>query len=166
MIYFKNINLVNGFLQNVLINKEKSENISGWGGLPSKIYLKNSTKLYQNTQEIIEELKERELLFEVIEFQGPFCTEPKSHGFILNDTRLNTLLSAGEVIIDYQTNKHALLTLNQACDLLNISRPTLYKLMSNGELDYLEIFGKKRIQVNEIMRYISMKSVKGKPQNN
>ena len=163
MIYFKNINLVNGFLQNVLINKEKSENISGWGGLPSKIYLKNSTKLYQNTQEIIEELKERDLLYEVIEFQGPFCTEPMSHGFILNETRLNMLLSAGEDIINYHTNKNALLTLNQACELLNISRPTLYKLMTNGDLIYLEIFGKKRIQVNEIMRFISEKSQKKKP---
>lgn len=162
MIYFKDINLVRGFLQTVLINNEKSENINGWGGLPSKIYLKNSTKLYHNTQEIIDELKERELLFEVIEFQGPFCTEPKSHGFILNYTRLNALLSAGEDLIDFQTNKHALLTLNQACDLLNISRPTLYKLMSNGDLVYLEIFGKKRIQVNEIMRFISEKSQKKK----
>lgn len=39
----------------------------------------------------------------------------------------------------------ALLTINQACVYLNLSRSTLYRLMRSGELGYITVAGRRRI---------------------
>ena len=158
MIYFKNIELVHGFLITKLINKEKSDNIDGWLGQPSSIYLKNSSKEFKSVQEIIDELISMNLLHEIIEFTGPFCTDPKSHGYILSYSQIKVYLDNKEDFLNYQINNYRLLTVNQACEFLNISRPTLYKLIKDGEIKDIEIMGKKRIQVIELMNYISNNS--------
>ena len=158
MIYFKNIHLVHGFLEIMLINKEKSDNIDGWLGQPSTIYLKNSSKEFKSVQEIIDELISMNLLHEIIEFQGPFCTDPLSHGFILDYSQIKVFLNNEEDFLNYQLNNYKLMTINQTCEFLNISRPTLYKLIRDGEIKYMEILGKKRIQVIEVMNYISNNS--------
>jgi hypothetical protein len=93
MIYFKNINLVKGFIDEVLVKKEKSSNVSGWVGLPVIIYLKNSSKEFHSIEEIIRELKIMNFLHEIIEFQEPCCSEPESKGFVLNNTQIQKLLS-------------------------------------------------------------------------
>jgi len=160
MIYFKNIDVVKGFLGTMLINKEKSDNIHGWLGQPSSIYLKNSSKEFKSVQEVIDELILMNLLHEIIEFTGPFCTEPKSHGYILHYSQIKVLLNNKEDFLNYQINNYKLLTINQACEFLSISRPTLYKLIKDEEIKDIEILGKKRIQVIELMNYISTKNIK------
>jgi excisionase family DNA binding protein len=159
MIYFKSIKLVHGFLITKLINKEKSDNIDGWLGQPSRIYLKNSSKEFKSVQEIIDELISMYLLHEIIEFTGPFCTDPKSHGYILSYSQIKVYLDNKEDFLNYQINNYRLLTVNQACEFLNISRPTLYKLIKDGEIKDIEIMGKKRIQVIDLMNYISTKNM-------
>ena len=158
MIYFKNINVVRGFLGTMLINKEKSDNFDEWLGQPTSIYLKNSSKEFKSVQEVIDELISTNLLNEIIEFQGPFCTDPQSHGFILNYSQIKVFLNNKEDFLNYQLNNYRLLTINQACEFLNISRPTLYKLLKEGAIKDMDILGKKRIQVIELMKFISNNS--------
>ena len=157
MIYLKNINLVRGFIHKELVDDDKSVNINEWDipQLPTKIYFKHSSKEFHSNDEILEELKRMELLHEVIEFQGMGFTEPQSHGFILHFTRIKKLLAGNPEFIENDVLYEKPMTLNQACEFLSISRPTLYKLIENREIKSIEILGKKRIQLFELINYIS-----------
>ncbi len=157
MIYFKNISLVKGFIHKELVDKDKSVNINEWDipQMPTKIYFKHSSKEFHSNDEILEELKIMELLHEIIEFQGSCFTEPKSHGFILHFSRIKKLLSGKPEFLENDALYQKPMTLNQACEFLSISRPTLYKLIENREIKSIEILGKKRIQLFELINYIS-----------
>ena len=157
MIYLKNINLVRGFIHKELLDDDKSVNINEWDipQLPTKIYFKHSSKEFHSNDEILEELKRMELLYEIIEFQGSCFTEPKSHGFILHFSRIKKLLSGKPEFLENDALYQKPMTLNQACEFLSISRPTLYKLIENREITSIEILGKKRIQLFELINYIS-----------
>ena len=157
MIYLKNINLVRGFIHKELVDDDKSVNINEWDipQLPTKIYFKHSSKEFHSNDEILEELKRMELLYEIIEFQGSCFTEPKSHGFILHFSRIKKLLSGKPEFLENDALYQKPMTLNQACEFLSISRPTLYKLIENREITSIEILGKKRIQLFELINYIS-----------
>jgi excisionase family DNA binding protein len=157
MIYFENINIVIGFIHKELVDADKSVNINEWVVLkqPTKIYLKHSSKEFHSNDEIIEELKRMELLHEITEFQGVYFTEPKSHGFILHYSRIKKLLSGKPEFIENDVLYEKPMTINQACEFLSISRPTLYRLIEKREINSIEILGKKRIQLLELINYIS-----------
>lgn len=155
MIYLKDKELVRIFIVNHLMNHEKSSNWYGMFGLLPSIYLKNSPKEYHNFDEVINELIKTRFLYEVIEFEKKFSDKPKSLGFILHYSDIQTILNNKEDFVNYQINNYRLLTINQSCEFLNISRPTLYKLIRNGEIVHVEILGKKRIQVIQLLNYIS-----------
>jgi excisionase family DNA binding protein len=118
-----------------------------------KIYLKNSVKEYHSSDEVITELKEYGLLYEIQEWEG-LGREPKTKGYILYYTQLMRLLNKEEEHLMNDINIYKMLTINQVCDFLNLSRPTIYKLLSTGNLPYIELFGQKRIQVLEVLKYI------------
>jgi len=162
MIYFENIDLVRGFIHKELVDNDKSVNISEWNipQQPTKIYFKHSSKEFHCNDEIFEELKRMELLHEIIEFQGVYFTEPKSHGFILHYSRIKKLLSGKPEFIENDVLYEKPMTLNQACEFLSISRPTLYKLIEKREIKSIEILGKKRIQFFELINYISQNNSK------
>ena len=162
MIYFENIDLVRGFIHKELVDENKSVNINEWDipQMPTKIYFKHSSKEFHCNDEIFEELKRMELLHEIIEFQGVYFTEPKSHGFILHYSRIKKLLSGKPEFIENDVLYEKPMTLNQACEFLSISRPTLYKLIEKREIKSIEILGKKRIQFFELINYISQNNSK------
>ena len=157
MIYFKNINVVRGFIHKELVDEDKSVNIGEWiiPQKPTKIFLKNSSHAFGSNEELIEEFKRMELLHEVIEFKGMGFTEPQSHGFILHYSKIKKLLSGKPEFIENDVLYKKPMTLNQACEFLSISRPTLYKLIENGEIKSIEILGKKRIQLSELINFVS-----------
>ncbi len=162
MIYFKKIEWVRGFIHQQLVNEDKSVNVDEWKVVqkPTKIYLKHSSKEFHSNDEVIEEFKRMELLHEIIEFQGACFTEPKSHGFILHFSRIKKLLSGNPEFIENDVLYEKPMTLNQACDFLSISRPTIYNLIKIGEIKSIEIFGSKRIQLCELINYIAQKKNK------
>ncbi len=157
MIYFKKIDWIRGFIHKELVDESRSVNINEWEALhqPTRIFLKNSSKEFHSNQEIIEELKRMELLHEIIEFQGVNFTNPQSHGFILNVSRIKKILKGESEFLENDVLYKKPLTLNQACEFLSVSRPTLYKLMENNEIKYIEILGKRRIQIYELINYIA-----------
>lgn len=48
---------------------------------------------------------------------------------------------------------HAELTTQQAADMLNVSRPTLVRLLEEGRLTYQKPGRHRRIRFEEVMRY-------------
>jgi excisionase family DNA binding protein len=156
MIHFENIKLVNEFIREFLIDKEKSTLSFGMFGVPDVLYLKTSSKEFTKVDDIINELKRLGLLYEITEFNSAFYTQPQIIGYILNYSQIKMFMAGEEDFLNNQIYINKLLTINQACEFLNITRPTLYKLIKNNEIKPLELFGKKRIQVVEILNYISL----------
>ena len=57
--------------------------------------------------------------------------------------------------------QYRLLSFTQASQFLNISRPTLYRLIKDGKIPVVEIFNKsKRIQMKDLLNYIESMKMK------
>ncbi|HOW08322.1 MAG TPA: helix-turn-helix domain-containing protein [Bacteroidales bacterium] len=121
--------------------------------MQDKIYLKNSVKEYHSIDEVLSDLKKHGLFHEIKEWEG-LGREPKTIGYILFYTQLMRLLNKEEEHLSNDINVYKMLTINQVCDFLNLSRPTVYKLLSTGDLPYIELLGQKRIQLLEVLKYI------------
>jgi excisionase family DNA binding protein len=48
-----------------------------------------------------------------------------------------------------------LLTVNESAAVLSVSRDTIYRLMKSGEIRYHVVAGDRRIQQEELERYLS-----------
>lgn len=159
MRYFANINLLRGFLSRFVYNNKKTKEYF-FHSLQDKIYLKNSVKEYHATDEVISELKQCGLLHEIIEYKGIIDTDSKSLGYILDYSSLMRFISREDEPLSNDINMYKMLTINQACDLLNLSRPTVYKLLRTDELKHVEILGQKRIQLKDLLNFIQEKTSK------
>lgn len=160
MRYFANINLLKGFLSRFVYNKKKTKE-HFFSFMQDEIYLKNSVKKYQSTDEVIKELKQCGLLHEIVEYKGIIDTDSKSLGYILFFTPLMRYVSRDDEPLSNDIfNFFKMLTINQACELLNLSRPTVYKLLRTGDLKHVEILGQKRIQLKDLLNFIQDKTSK------
>lgn len=154
MIYFKDLSLLEGYIFNHLMSRERSKDWVGMFGLTPSIYIKNSSKEFKSVEEVIEELKRLQLLYEIFE-DRQYERTPTLLGYVLHISQINKIINSDEDVFDYNINSIRLLTISQTCEVLNISRPTLYKLFKSLEIIPVEVFGKKRIQVSEIINFIS-----------
>ncbi len=155
MIYFKDIKSLEAFIVNHLMNYSRSKDWYGMFGMTPIIYLKNSSKEFQSIAEVIEELKKLQLVLEITEYERDYQSNPKVLGYILYYSQLQRYINSEEDYLNFNLNSLRLLSISQTCEILHISRPTLYKLIKTGKISPVEIFGKKRIQVAEIMNFIS-----------
>jgi len=51
-----------------------------------------------------------------------------------------------------------LLTINDTCDLLKISRPTVYRMIKKGVLKTVQVGGRMRFHPDELRRYINRRA--------
>lgn len=154
MIYFKNLSILEGYIFRHLMSEERSKDWVGMFGLTPSIYLKNSSKEFKSVEEVITDLKRHQLLYEIYE-ESQYESTPSLLGYALHITQINRIMNNEEDIFNYSIDLIRLLSISQTCEVLNISRPTLYKLFKTSEIIPVEIFGKKRIQVSEIINFIS-----------
>jgi excisionase family DNA binding protein len=61
------------------------------------------------------------------------------------------MMASGQVISLVPYNLH--LSTIQASDLLNVSRPYLYKLLDQGDIPYIKVGTHRRIQFQDLMQY-------------
>ncbi|MBN1971509.1 MAG: helix-turn-helix domain-containing protein [Candidatus Delongbacteria bacterium] len=56
------------------------------------------------------------------------------------------------------TEQFKLISINEACKFLGLTRPSVYKLINDNEIPVVQIFDKtKRIQVRDLLKYIESK---------
>jgi len=73
--------------------------------------------------------------------------------YLLNWTKLHDFLQSHDSL-KYDQKEYALLSINEACKLLEVTRPTLYKIIREGELPTVQILSQKRIQLKDLLNYI------------
>jgi excisionase family DNA binding protein len=162
MRYFKSEYAIRRFIQKELLSNNRTtkesykDESSFWLQSKYTYYLKNSQKGYDSVDEIIEELKRNNLLFKVQQMSDGLGYKFDFVGYILLYSQLQILLS-GDEILNNDILRFKLLTINQTCDFLQLSRPTVYKLLKENHIPHIEIFGQKRIQMNDLMSFISEK---------
>nr|WP_319571268.1 helix-turn-helix domain-containing protein [uncultured Draconibacterium sp.] len=116
-------------------------------------YIKNSHRVYDSMDGIIDELKQNNLLFEIQRmFEKGICSFDFA-GYVLLHTQLVKLL-AGDENLNNDILRFKLLTVNQTCDFLQLSRPSVYKLLKDGVIPHVEIIGQKRVQMNDLLHFI------------
>jgi excisionase family DNA binding protein len=103
--------------------------------------------------EILADLQKWELLYILKEALPGVNKPPIFKGYIFHETKYKNRLETYGAL-DFDITVHKMLSINQACDLLNISRPTIYKLIGEGKLETVNFFGQKRIQMKTILQLI------------
>jgi len=159
MKYFKDIILVKLFLRRKVLNKKKTIENYFYFQDESELYIKNSIKKYNNIEEIVEELENYGLLYEITEYNG-WDEETTSKGYVLFYSKMLRYLNKNSESLNNDDNIYKLLTINQVCEFLNISRPSVYKLLNDRQLPFTEILGHKRIQLIELLNFIQEKKSK------
>lgn len=155
MRYFKDDIALKMFIRRRVFNNKKSTEHSFFRDkFEDEIYVRNSSKKYNSIDKIIDELKENGLLYVIQHIHGPYPQESESMGYVLFYTQMLRYMNSNDEYLNNDSNKFKLLTINQVCDFLNISRPSVYKLLKDNTIPYLEILGHKRIQLNELLKYI------------
>ena len=156
MIFFKNIHSVESFLTTEIIDRKKST-IYKWGSRKIQLFIKKSNIPFDSFESIYDELSRNEILFELK--KGVPMYKSKSGytntGYILWWSKLKSILKNSEHI-QWNIKSIKLLSINQSCELLNVTRPTLYKLLKNGSLPYVQFLNQKKIQVIDIVNFIDL----------
>jgi len=151
--------MVNLFLRTEVLNKKKTVENYFYFQEENELYVKNSTKKYNNIEEVVEDLMVNGLLCEISEFTG-LGKELESNGFILFYTQLLKYLDRNSEYLSNDVNIFKLLTINQVCEFLNVTRPSVYKLLNDGHLEYVKVLGHKRVQLMELLNFIQEKRSK------
>lgn len=81
----------------------------------------------------------------------------------LNYKNLELLYSDNLVTPDIL--QHRLLTINEVCEVLNVTRPTVYKLFEDGSLSYYEILSQRKVKYSDLLKFLELKKQKWKIPN-
>ena len=73
----------------------------------------------------------------------------------LNKTNLDLLYS--NELITSDIHQHRLLNINQVCEILGVTRPTIYKFFEDGSLSYYEILSQRKVRQSDLMKFIGQK---------
>jgi excisionase family DNA binding protein len=115
-------------------------------------YENNSQTQRSQAQELVEQLEGTYNLGSVAKLVGPDGEEIKLPQFVY-ELLLKTaqaVMTGQEVSLIPATKQ---LTTQEAADILNISRPSLIKLLESNEIPYSKIGSHRRIGLSEVMNY-------------
>lgn len=157
MILFKDEWTFQRYVEKNLVNKKKSD-YGYWNQLQNRYNLKGTNKL-ENFKEIISILQKWELLYSINE-RVPGINEPvEFRGYLFDDIKYKHRLDTFGTL-DGDIAIFKLLSINQACEFLSTSRPTVYKLIKEGKLKTVSFFGQKRIQMKVLLEFIQDHTIK------
>ncbi len=73
----------------------------------------------------------------------------------LNKNNLDLLYS--DNLITSDIHQHRLLTINQVCEILGVTRPTVYGFFKDGTMTHYEILSQKKVRHVDLMKFIEMR---------
>jgi excisionase family DNA binding protein len=73
----------------------------------------------------------------------------------LNKKNLDLLYS--DNLITSDIHQHRLLTINQVCEILGVTRPTVYNFFEDGSLPYYNILSQRKVRHTDLMNFIEKK---------
>jgi excisionase family DNA binding protein len=82
----------------------------------------------------------------------PFDTKK----YILYWTKLQNFLQTNDTL-NCDHKLLSLLSINQACEFLAVTRPTLYKILKEEDIPTVEVLSQKKIQLKDLVDYIEKK---------
>ncbi len=99
---------------------------------------------------IIKELRDHELIIGITE--NPENTYfPETYA--LNWSRIQKILSKADSL-SIEQEKYSLISINTACKILGVTRPTVYKIINDNKIPYVEVLSQKRIQLKDLLDFI------------
>jgi excisionase family DNA binding protein len=69
----------------------------------------------------------------------------------LNENNLKSLID--EKFIDQIINNR-LLTIRQVCEILGVTKPSVYKIFASGELKYYEILSQRKVLYSDLVEFL------------
>lgn len=72
---------------------------------------------------------------------------------ILNESYLKSIQS--NKFINQEININRLLSLNEVCQYLSLTKPSIYKLFNEGLLNYYTILSQRKVKLKDLMEYIN-----------
>jgi len=73
----------------------------------------------------------------------------------LNKKNLELLFS--NELITTDIHQHRLLNINQVCEILGVTRPTIYKFFKDGSLPFYDIISQKKVRHSDLMNFIALR---------
>lgn len=73
--------------------------------------------------------------------------------YILLWTKLQRHLEQND-LLTFEQEKFRLISINKACEIMEVTRPTLYKLINERKIPFVEVLSQKRIQLKDLLDYI------------
>jgi excisionase family DNA binding protein len=145
---------VETFLRKNFINQEKSKIYFADMEDKTEIYPKGTLEKFTSMESLVEELQS----FGYVQLLKREANTYKSgifieSGYILYWSQLAKDLKSDDILANPLKFKK-LLSINQACDFLSISRPTLYKLINDNRIPVVIFMGQKRFQLSDLIGFI------------
>jgi excisionase family DNA binding protein len=73
--------------------------------------------------------------------------------YFLYWTQLSKHLEQNDTLT-FEQEKYRLISINKACEMLEVTRPTIYKLINDNKIPFVEVLSQKRIQLKDLLDYI------------
>jgi len=106
--------------------------------------------------ELIGYLIDKQIVNEVakpeIKYKGGYNIEYNLEYYLLNTNYLNVLTS--NLFVNPEINLNRLLSINEVCELLSVTRPTVYKLINSGQIDSYNIQNQKKLKYRDVLNFI------------
>ena len=131
--------------------------------IKSKLFFEENQREYRGKTIIDKTKKSDFFIFDELrsrEFAAGITKNPAStyipEKYILYWTKLQKFLNS-ENSLEYDIKLLSLLTINQACEFLAVTRPTLYKILREEHIPTVEILSQKKIQLKDLVEYVENK---------
>jgi excisionase family DNA binding protein len=144
MILFNSMEAVVAFLEKKLPEKIK-KNLFYETGSGGSRYRRKLPPYF-----VIQELRKHEIIIGITNNPENFAYPEK---YALHWSRLQKILSASDNLLIEQ-EKYSLISINTACKILGVTRPTVYKIINDNKIPYVDILSQKRIQLSDLLDFI------------
>ena len=73
--------------------------------------------------------------------------------YILLWTKLKNFIDSNDSL-SVEIEKYGLISINSACKLLDVTRPSMYKIINEQKIPVVELLSQKKIQLKDLLDYI------------